>query len=325
MSARRRRSGIVLGGSFALGVLLLAPVASRAQEPGSYGSVVLRLAPAPRADALGGAYAASAADPFAVRFNPAAAAAVPVGGAVAFRAHPGDVALGAAAAALSIGPFGAAVSLLYLDLGQVREMVPDPSVGGQRGTPTGATVGGGEVALGVALGGRLGPLELGAGATVLRSWLAEAADAGLALDAGARGTLLGGRLALGAAVLGLGPSSGPGRAADLPRRIRAGGEMRLGAERGLGARISGGVGGSVDVLRPGGGFELRLPTTEGSALLLRAGYDGEARPEDALSPWSVGGGVEITGWAVDYAYRGMGALGEAHIVGVRWRRTVKGG
>ncbi|HUH12443.1 MAG TPA: hypothetical protein VMK65_05015, partial [Longimicrobiales bacterium] len=237
----------------------------------------------------------------------------------AFRSHPGDVAAGALAAAFGMGPLRAGASLLYLDLGEVEERVPDPAVGGQGGMATGRSFGGGELALGLALATALGPLDVGAGGTVIRSGWAGDGEVAFAGDVGVRARLMEGRLGLAVAVLGLGPEAGPGADAPLPRLVRAGAEVRVGggvaAPRAL---LVAEARGPEDALRPAAGIELRVASSERAALLLRAGWRGDLNGSDALSPLGVGGTLELGAWRLDYAFRGAGLLGDAHEVGFRW-------
>lgn len=293
--------------------------AAAAQGAGQHGLPVLRLAPAPRAEALGGAVPFADDDPFAVRSNPAHAAGLMAGMGAAFRSHPGDVAAGSVAAAFGAGPVRAGASLLFLDLGEVEERVPDPSVGGQAGLSTGRRFGGGELALGLALAAALGPLDVGAGGTVVRSGWADQAEVGVAADIGARARLLGGRLALAAAVLGLGPETGPGADAPLPRLVRVGAEVGVGGGPGAPrAVLVAEARGPGDALRPAAGVEVLVAAIPDAALLVRAGWRGDMDGGDALSPLAAGGTVQVGAWRFDYAFRGGDLMGAAHEVAFRW-------
>ncbi|MEN8373994.1 MAG: hypothetical protein ABFS34_00940 [Gemmatimonadota bacterium] len=315
----------------ALAASLLASAApGAAQSHGEAGADVLALAPAPRAGAMAGAYAAGApGDPFAVFFNPAgiAGAPGPAGGAgrarwsaaAAYRRHVGDASAGSAA--LRLRGFGGAsvVSVRYLDFGEVQEIVPDPAFGGERGLPTGARVGGAELALGAAHGLEIGPAVIGVGFDMVRSDIADLQDVALAASVGARVTGWDGRIALGAAVQHLGADAGPGRDAPLPRTYRAGGALQLGGPGGIWIRLAADAVGPWDRLRPVAGAEVLVAGSEGVELRARAGWDGTLEDGDALGEVAFGGGLRAGALVLDYAYRGVGVLGDAHQFGLRFR------
>lgn len=311
----------------AVGAGGLAPAA--AQSDAEAGADVLALAPSPRATALGGAYAAGApGDPFALFHNPAGIAGP--GPAVrdgadgwvlggAYRAHVGDAVSGSLAARFAAPGGAGAVAVRYLDYGEVEEIVPDPAFGGERGMATGARVRGTEVALSTAYALEAGPLALGAGLDLVRTDLAGLDDVAVAGAAGARVGLWHGRLAVGAAVQNLGADAGPGRDAPLPRTYRGGVALALEQATRVRVRIAADAAGPWDRIRPALGAEVGLVGTDGVVLEARVGWDGSVDAGDALAEWSYGGGLVLGVLVIDYAYRGVGVLGEAHQVGVRYR------
>jgi hypothetical protein len=167
----------------------------------------------------------------------------------------------------------------------------------------------------------LGPLRGGLAVKLVRQQVAEAGGGTIALDAGvrvplpARTTLslavqhLGGRLELG------------GREAELPALWRAAvalAPVRLDAvELHLVGEV-GSVRGSAIAAGAGGEAAWRV----GRGLML-AGQVGLRSREagDTGSPLAIGGSLAGGRVAISYAYRGYGALGGAHRVGVSWRAT----
>ena len=317
-----------------LSVLVACTLAAGWAAPGSAqsdaeaGADVLALAPSPRATALGGAYAAGApGDPFALFHNPAGIAgprAADRHGAIgwvlggAYRAHVGDAASGSLAARFVAPGGAAAVALRYLDYGAVEEIVPDPAFGGERGMATGARVRGTEVALSTAYAFEVGVVALGAGLDVVRTDLVDLDAVAVAGAAGARVGLWDGRLAVGAAVQNLGSDGGPGRDAPLPRTYRGGVALALAAASRLRVRVAADAAGPWDRIRPALGAEVGLVGNGGVVLEARLGWDGSVGRGDALEEFSYGGGIALGALAVDYAYRGVGVLGDAHQIGVRY-------
>lgn len=313
-------AGVLLAGS------VWVPATAVAQGPGRSGAAILRLPASPRSAALGGAVSTgSGAEPFTFLSNPAAAAAPGARGlAATYRAHRGDVAVGGVAAGVDLGPGRFAVALRYLDLGEVSVVVPDPAFGGERGVPTGGRASGGELALSAAYAGRVGPVRLGAAVSGVRSELAELSDVAVAGDVGAALDLAKGRLMASVAAQHLGPDAGPGRPADLPRSVRAGLALRPGWPRPADVLVAVEVAGPTDDVQPRGGLEVRFDG--GSVGLIgRAGWDGAVERGDAVSRWAVGGGLVVGSWTLDYAYRGLGPLGESHQFGFRWSPEEGGG
>ncbi len=310
MSARRLLT--------ALGLALVAPAPAAAQEPGATAAVVLRIEPAPRALALGGAYAALA-DELSVFYNPARLAAAAPAASLAYRTLPVDAGVGAAAFALRLGPGTLGAGVQYLNYGEVEVFEPDPASGGDLGLPTGERVGGGELAVTAAYAVRvLGRIQLGAAAKLLRLQLAEAAASGAAFDLGLGADLLDGRLMLGAAVRNLGHDVGPVRASPLPRSARAGAALHLTGRAGLHSTLAVEAVGWAGAVAPAAGIEVGLAATRTAKLVGRAGYDGSRRAPSA-GGLVAGAGLALDGLTLDYAYQPLGALGATHVFGVALR------
>lgn len=293
-----------------------APAAA-AQDPGATAAAVLRVAPAPRPLALGGAYA-PLADALSVFYNPARLSAADPAATFAYRTLPVEAGVGSAAVAARIGPGTLGIGAQFLNYGEIDVVEPDPSTGDEIGIPTGERVGGGELAVTAAYGVRLADrVELGAGAKLLRLQLAEASATGTAFDVGAGLEVWDGRVALGAALQNLGSDIGPGRASPLPRTIRAGAALRLESPAGLRTVLVAEAVERNGAVSPLGGLEVGR-VRPGAALVGRIGYDGAAG-DDARDPVIFGAGLLLGGLAVDYAYRAMGPLGAAHVFGVTLR------
>jgi len=298
--------------------LLLATAAPlRAQEgAGTSSAILLQLAPAPRPLALGGAYAALARDPYALFYNPSRLAGTARTFGAAYHAYPAGIAAGSAAAALPFGRFALALGVHYLDLGEVEVLEPDPAYGGQRGRATGEVVDGGEVLAAVGAAFALAPsLQVGAAAKALRLGLAGASDHGFAADLGVSAVLFHGRLRLGTAVQNLGPEVGPGRAAPLPRTVRAGAALELGGAAGLRTILAADAVHVEQRVSFAAGLETGYRSGTGLGLVARAGFDGRARDGDAASPLTLGAGMVLGRLRLDYAYRGVGPLGATHHFG----------
>src|SRR5690606_23667571 len=123
-----------------------------------------------------------------------------------------------------------------------------------------------------------------------------------------------GRLHLGAAVQNLGPDVGPGRAAPLPRTVRAGVALELGDAAGLRMALAADAVHVEQRVSFAAGLETGY-RSGGLGLLARAGFDGRAREGDAASPLTLGAGMVLGRIRLDYAYRGVGPLGATHHFG----------
>lgn len=316
MSARAPRPARLA--AFVLAAAAVFAPRAAAQDPGATAAAVLRVAPAPRALALGGAYA-PLADALSVFYNPARLSSADPAAAFAYRTLPVEAGVGTAALATRIGPGTLGFGAQFLNYGEVDVVEPDPSTGGEIGIPTGERVGGGELAFTAAYGVRVaGRVEVGAAAKLLRLQLAEASSVGTAFDLGAGMEVWDGRLALGTALQNVGADLGPGRASPLPRMLRAGAALRLEAPLGLRTVIVAEALRQGGAISPLGGIEVGAVGPGASALVGRIGYDGSVG-DDARDPIVAGAGLVLDGLTLDYAYRALGPLGAAHIFGVTLR------
>ena len=292
-----------------LAFALVIPGGVAAQGAGSGSTTVLRLAPSPRGLALGGAMAALD-DAFALEFNPAAVGLAPAQASASFQALPVDASAGAAVVAFGAPRGAAALSVRFVDYGEVE--VVEPGEGVPVGVPTGETATGGEVTVMAGYAIAMGPVRLGLGARWLRVDVAGLTDDAVAADVGAHFAPLD-ALGLGVVVQNLGPDVEAGRAAPLPVTVRAG------------ARLSGTVG-PVDALlavegrrrEERSGVGVGVEVGAGPPSLRAEGRVGfETRHAgDAYSRLVFGGGVRVDRFAVDFAYRALGPLGATRQLGV---------
>lgn len=318
----------------ALPAALLATVALAAgagegmaqSGPGTTGAAVLGFPGGARAAALGDAYAALGDDELAIFYNPAGLARAPrFAAGASYEAYALDVGLTAAAAAWSLGAGRAAIGLRYADYGQIAEIVPDPTFGGERGRATGQTLAASDLAFTVGYGFplRRGRVLAGASATLVNVQLAEVSSSALALDLGFAGRLAGDRLVAAVALQHLGSAPSPGeRDAPLPRTVRAG----VAASQPVGIATVGGTLEAVNRRDAGtalaGGIEVDIPSgadAPAPALVLRAGFRGGGE-ETVRRSFSAGAAVRLRGVSVEYAYRSFELLGATHRFGVRWTR-----
>jgi hypothetical protein len=285
-----------------------------AQGAGSSATTVLRIPPGPRPLALGNAFVA-VRDVWAVDYNPASADDGQLALAAAYQTLPVGVSAGAVALAAPLRPgLGLVISTRFVDYGEVDVIEPDPTL--PVGHPTGGTASGGELTALVGLVLRRGPVSVGVAGRWLRLDVAGLTDQAVAADLGAALSLTP-WLELGAAVQNLGGELEAGRAAPLPRTLRAGASIRRGAGpvtalAAIEARrreAATGVGGGVEV--SGGAGSVRA--------IARVGYEGRPGAGDAYAPLVFGGGVRVDRIAVDLAYRALGPLGSTRQVGITYR------
>jgi hypothetical protein len=285
-----------------------------AQGAGSGASTVLRIPPAPRPLALGNALVA-VSDVWALEYNPAGTHADSTILSAAYQALPVGASAGAA---VLVGPVGSVftlgLSLRFVDYGRIDVIEPDPSL--PIGHPTGETATGGEQTILAAGSVRWKALRLGVAGRWLRMDIDRLVDDVVAADAGASLSVTR-WLDLGAAIQNVGPDLEAGRAAPLPRMVRAGAAVRrdLGAVDALLA-VEGRHRESRTVL--GTGLELGVGGGTFEALA-RVGYESRAASGDAYSRFVFGGGVRVDRLVVDLGYRALGPLGSTRQVGVAYR------
>lgn len=300
----------------------LFPAWLRAQAGGGeHSALVLELPSSARAAALGGAFAAVGEDDAALFHNPAQLATVRGRAAtLSAQRHVASSTLGALSAAARLGAGTLALGIRTLGYGSAPEVVPDPG-GGGRGVETGARVSAGELAVtgGYALPVRA-RLRLGVAGTLVHQRVAGAGGGSGALDVGAAWAAHR-RLTVGAAAQHLGPGiTLAGVRAPLPRTLRLGAAAQA-ARRGALALLA-----TAEIQQVAGGRARWAGGAEGTwappgrvQLVARVGV--VTRDIDGVAePLSFGGSLLARPLAVDYAYRGFGALGGTHRVAIRWAR-----
>ena len=291
-----------------------------AQGPGTAGAQILTQAVGTRAAALAGAYTAVPGDPDGIFYNPASAAWLERAFGFGYQKYVEDVVLGSVAGAIKIGPAGLGVGVVYLDAGEIDEIVPDPLYDGERGQPTGATVGATETAarLAAAVPFLDRRVSIAVAAGIFTSDLAGLRRDAAFLDVG--GQYRRGALTVGAALLHLGTARrDDGDDPPLPL------EAALGVSRGL--RIGERFGGllAADVVRrmeeeayvvnlgAEGGF---LPRGRAVGAVLRSGVTLDQG--DHLGRFRAGAGIGVGGVWLDYTVQSFRYLGMIHRIGVRW-------
>ena len=311
-----------------LAVALLATGASPVlgQGPGSAGAEILQIGAGARASALGGAYTAVADDPDAVFYNPAAVATLPRSAGLAYQAYVEDVTLGSFSGALGGGRrFALGAGLLFLDAGDIEEVVPDPTFGGERGRETGSTVGATEAAARIAGAFNFADGRASAGAALgfITSDLAGVDRRAAFVDLGAQARV-GQRLALGASLrnLGTGMSSDEMGDAPLPSQARLGATYRHSFGPAYGAAAFADAVWGIEEATAGVAVGLEgglLPADRSISAVLRLGATlGEG--EGHLGRLRFGGGVALRGIGLDYSVQVFEYLGAIHRVGLRWSR-----
>ena len=324
---RRHWFAAAIAGGIAGAIAAVAPpLAGRAYAQttvGTRAAVLLTLPSSARGLALGDAWGAVADDESALFFNPAQLArirGVSVGGSL--QNYIASTTLGAFAVAIPLGRGTAGFGLQLLDYGSADEVIPVDGSGGQVGTPTGSTVTAQDMAFtfgyGIAFGSRHA-LRLGAAVKYARQQVASYAGGAMAGDAGAAYSLANG-WELSAALQHFGsnlslasvraPLPFTWRAAVAAPAVRASGfAFRPLAEvrQVSGADVTG-------VLAAEGTWRAG---PNGTLLSARAGYAFRGS-SDARRPLSVGAGVTLGRFQVDYAYEGFDLIGGAtNRVGVR--------
>jgi hypothetical protein len=318
------RSMMRVGGAVFATLALALPV--RAQDgAGSAGAAVLQMIAGGRAAGLSGAYTAATGDADVLFYNPAGIAGLPAAASFSYQKHVEDIGLASAAGAFQVGRFVVGISALFLDYGEIDEIVPDPAFGGQTGMETGNSLSASEMAarVGAAMPLMDGRLSVGAAAGIVATDLAGVSRRAPMLDLGAQYVLSFGTI--GASLRNLGGSlSGEDLAdASLPSELRVGGAFQLATASGLGALaaadlVAGLAEGTTGFV---GGLEAGLfPTAAGGlGAVGRVGFNGAAG-DDGLGALQFGGGLTLAGFGVDYAYQNYDFFGTLHRVGIRWSR-----
>lgn len=288
-----------------LAAALAGPAAAQTE-----GSVVAALPGSPRAQAMADAAVALVGDAASLFANPAGIATVrrwAVEGA--FESH-------LAGARYSTAAFAARFGRLTWGVGaQAFTFGDEPEIVG--GIPTGATFTAADLLAAGTLVYRFRLIAVGASAKYARQSVADWSAGGWAADVGVAMAVFD-IAALGFAVQNLGGDLAAD--AGLPTRARLGMSLNLtdpeGTVRALTSVEGRWTEGAPDAFHAG--FEAGV-VTAGVGVLGRAGY---ATPGDGRdgSRWSIGAGLLLGRWRVDYAYRDFDVLGTAtHRLGVRWK------
>lgn len=206
-----------------------------------------------------------------------------------------------------------------LDYGSSDEIVPDPLTGGRRGTPTGNSVSGNELALTVGLTQQSTRRRSGMALTYMRQQVADLSASALTFSVGNGITARGWDADLSVEHAATSSRNPARRTLTIPSTWRGSlatphwtlAHMRW---RGIAEWRRANHAGSTAVV----GAEGAYTTSAGWGLQVRgAGLsysDGTAR-----APWSAGGSAARGAWSLDYAYQGFGAFGAVHRMGVTWR------
>lgn len=319
---RWRKSGRQLAGRLGLCLpLALSPVAAAAQGPGSAGAQTLTLTAGARAAALGGAYTAMTGDPDGVFYNPAAVARVDGGVALGYEEYVEEITLGSFSGGLDVGRLRVGAGLVYLSAGEVQEVVPDPLYGGERGRPTGATVGATEAAarLAAALPFLEDRASAGIAVGVVTSQLAGTERAVLFLDLGAQYHWH--ALSVGGALRNLdsGMRSRASGAMPLPLEARLGAAYRRELTAGFGALLTTDLVLALEEETAGVAVGVEaglLPGRGAVTAVLRAGTI--AGSGHHLGRVRIGGGVGIGALSLDYTVQSFEYFGAIHRFGIRW-------
>lgn len=236
----------------------------------------------------------------------------------------GDAQLATVALAVPLGWQRRAQSVLAfgvqsLDYGSTEEIVPDPLTGGRRGTATGNTVGGNELALTVGLKQQSIRSRSGIALTYMRQQVADLSASALTFSVANGVTVRGWDADLSVEHAATSSRNPARRTLTIPSTWRgslatpawalARTRWRLIAEWRRANHA-----GSTTVVGAEGSFT----TSAGWTLQVR-GAGLSYSDESARAPWSAGGSAARGKWSLDYAYQGFGAFGAVHRMGVTWR------
>lgn len=288
-----------------LAALLAAPAAAQTE-----GSVVAALPGSPRAQAMGDAAVALVGDAASLFANPAGIATVrrwALEGA--FESHLDGARYSTAAFAARFGRLTWGVGAQAFTFGDEPEIVA--------GSPTGATFTAADLLAAGTLVYRFSLIAVGASAKYARQSVADWSAGGWAADVGVAMAVFD-IAALGLAVQNLGGDLDAD--AGLPTRTRLGMSFNFTDPQGTVRALTSVEGrwqeGAPDAFLVG--FEAGV-VNSGVGLLGRAGYASPGDGRDG-SRWSLGAGLVLGRFRVDYAYHDFDVLGTAtHRLGVRWK------
>lgn len=288
-----------------LAAALAGPAAAQTE-----GSVVGALPGSPRAQAMGDAAVALVGDAASLFANPAGIATVRRWAVeAAFESHLDGARYSTAAFAARFGRLTWGVGAQAFTFGDEPEIVG--------GTPTGATFTAADLLAAGTLVYRFSLIAVGATAKYSRQSVADWSAAGWSGDLGLAMAVYD-IAALGLAVQNLGGDIDTN--AGLPTRTRLGMSFNLtdpeATVRALTSVEGRWTEGAPDAFLAG--FEAGV-VKAGVGLLGRAGYATPGDDRDG-SRWSLGAGLLLGRFRVDYAYRDFDVLGAAtHRLGVRWK------
>lgn len=305
--------------------LTLTAAGASAQGAGSTGGTVLQVLAGSRAAALSGAYTGATNDADVLFYNPAGVAGLEAAASLSYQRYVQDIGVASGAGVIRIGQLAIGASIVFLDYGDIDELVPDPDFGGQTGRLTGRTLSSSESA--ARLSGALelddGRFGVGAGLGFVSTDLAGVSRNAPFVDAGAQYRLE--TVTVGASIRNLGAAlSGSDLAdADLPAELRVGAMARLERADGLGAVVSADLVSELNAGSTGlvAGVEAGLFPANGSLIgaVGRIGYDA-GTGDEGQGAFRFGGGLSLGNLAVDYAYQDYELFGSLHRFGIRWRR-----
>lgn len=304
---------------------LLAGTLDAQDGVGTAGAQVLQLPAGSRAPALAGAYTAYADDADLLFYNPAGTATLDGAVSIAYQSYFEDIVAGSGAAAWRFGRFVVGAGLLFLDAGDIEEVVPDPDYGGQRGIATGEVVKASETAARIAGAMTLldERLRLGAAAGFVSSDLADVSRSAPFIDLGAQYVIDPATIGVALRHLGGSMANDVNGDASLPAEARFGVATAPMTMAGVGVsvaadavyRLEEGTTGLATGLEAG-----LMPTPELPIMAVaRLGFTLEDA-EETLAPLRFGAGVMVSGIAVDYTFQSYDLLGAVHRIGVRWVR-----
>ncbi|HBL16541.1 MAG TPA: hypothetical protein DD417_07245 [Elusimicrobia bacterium] len=294
---------------------------------GTTGANFLKIPVGARADALGASYVAAVDDVEAVFWNPAGLAGLESGGVsdacFSYYSLLETAYSGSAAFAMPLGRRGGVVagSFIYASQGAIQGYDESGAAADSFTTR--------DLAASAAYAKTLGRFRVGSGLKLIRSQVADAAGTTFAVDLGGQleraATWGDGPVDVGLSLRNLGPAIKVGTIADpLPLKLQAGGLWRISPKLSLLMDLHFPVDRDFYV---SGGIEGRFPFSEGFAASLRGGYNvGHERDLDGgqdlegLAGVSVGAGLDLRRFRMDYAWVPMGVLGSTHRItfGVRF-------
>jgi hypothetical protein len=293
-----------------------------AQGVGSAGAQVLQFVAGSRASAFSGAYVGADGDAESLFYNPAGIASLRYGAALSYETYVEQIALGSFGGVARVGNVSVGLGAIFLDGGEVVEVLPDPEFGGNRGIATDRTFSASEIAARLSAAMPVGDrLRIGASAGMVSSSLADQSRSAPVFDIGAQ--YLFSFATVGAALRNIGGAlSGDDIAdADLPMEARVGAAFQRALPDGLSltvhtdlvARLAEHTGGII--IGAEGGWQTSEQRPIGA--VARVGYSA-AEGEGGLGALRFGAGLAMTSLALDYTYQNLEFFGSVHRFGLRW-------